>query len=177
MSKLIGVNGYGRSGKDTVAQFLVEDHGFIRIAFADLLKQAVYILNPIVDPIVGFRIQDLVDAYGWEKSKELPEVRQTLQRMGTEVGREMLGPDIWINAAFNQMKDGENYVIPDMRFWNEAERIVSNGGQTVRINRMGVGPVNDHPGEVALDSWHFDHVIDNDGDLDYLRQLADKIVE
>lgn len=177
MGRLIGINGYARSGKDTVANFLVQDHGFVRIAFADLLKQALYKLNPIVDPIVGFRVNDLVDDYGREKAKELPEVRQLLQRLGTEVGRDMLGADIWVDAAFAQMSSDTDYCISDMRFWNEATRIVNNGGITVRINRRGVGPANNHPGEVALDSWHFDYILENDRDLDYLRVLTDKIVK
>lgn len=174
---IIGIGGYARTGKDTFAQFLVQNHGFKRIAFADLLKEVVYTLNPIVDPIIGFRVNDFVDDYGWDYAKEnVPEIRRLLQRMGTEAGRELLGEDIWVDAAFRNMEENENYCIPDMRFPNEAQRIIDNGGLTVRINREGIGPVNNHWGEVALDDWRFDYVINNDGDLDFLREMADKVV-
>lgn len=174
---LIGISGYARSGKDTFAGFLVQDHGFKKIAFADLLKEVVYVLNPIVDPIVGFRVNDFVDDYGWDYAKEnVPEIRKLLQRMGTEAGRNLLGEDIWVDAAFRNMESGTDYCISDMRFPNEAQRIVDNKGLTVRINRTGVGPINNHWGEIALDDWSFDHIVNNDSNLDYLREIADKII-
>jgi hypothetical protein len=38
---IYGLSGWKRSGKDTVANFLVENHGFKRLAFADPLKEGV----------------------------------------------------------------------------------------------------------------------------------------
>jgi hypothetical protein len=42
--KLIGVHGKARSGKDTVARILGDEHGFVRTAFADPLKAASAVL-------------------------------------------------------------------------------------------------------------------------------------
>lgn len=39
--KIIAISGYKRSGKDTSAEILVNDHGFMRVAFADILKDMV----------------------------------------------------------------------------------------------------------------------------------------
>lgn len=39
--KVIAISGYKRSGKDTSAEILVKDHNFIRVAFADILKDMV----------------------------------------------------------------------------------------------------------------------------------------
>lgn len=175
--KLVGISGYAQSGKDTFAQVLVQNYGFTRMAFADLLRQVLYTLNPIVDPIVGFRVHDFVDDYGWDYAKQnVPEIRRLLQRMGTEAGRDLLGEDLWVNAAFATMNPSLDYCIPDMRFPNEAARVVDNGGITVRINREGIVPVNNHPGEVALDNWSFDYVVDNNSTIDYLEEVADSIV-
>ena len=41
---LIGLYGPPRSGKDTVAQFLVEEDGFTRLSFADALRDIAYAL-------------------------------------------------------------------------------------------------------------------------------------
>ena len=38
--KLIGLTGKARSGKDTVANYLFNQHGYTRIAFADPVKLA-----------------------------------------------------------------------------------------------------------------------------------------
>ena len=39
------------------------------------------------------------------------------------------------------------------------------GGQIWRINRINVGPANDHISEVDLDDWAFDGVITNNSDM------------
>jgi len=39
--KVIAISGYKRSGKDTSAEILVKDHNFMRVAFADILKDMV----------------------------------------------------------------------------------------------------------------------------------------
>lgn len=36
--KVIAISGYKPSGKDTSAEILVKDHNFMRVAFADVLK-------------------------------------------------------------------------------------------------------------------------------------------
>ena len=43
---VIGLTGYAGSGKDTLANILVEEYGFTRIAFADKTKEFLYDLNP-----------------------------------------------------------------------------------------------------------------------------------
>ena len=45
---VIGLSGYASSGKDTVAQFLIEEHGFEKIAFADPIRNMLLAMNPIV---------------------------------------------------------------------------------------------------------------------------------
>lgn len=47
--EVIGLSGYARSGKDEAAKVLVDEFGFIRVAFADKLRDVLYALNPIVD--------------------------------------------------------------------------------------------------------------------------------
>ncbi len=46
--KVIGLTGAKRSGKDTVANYLVEHHGFVRLAFADTLKDVLTAMDPIL---------------------------------------------------------------------------------------------------------------------------------
>jgi hypothetical protein len=82
---------------------------------------------------------------------------------------------VWVNAVFGSLNPGIDYCIPDMRFPNEAQRVVDNGGLTIRINRCGIVPVNNHPGEIALDGWDFDYVVENDSDIAYLKQIAEDI--
>lgn len=191
--KLIGLSGYAQTGKDSVAAFLTEQHGYERRAFADTLREALYRLNPWLTAqtetcTTRVRYAELIDARGYEGARRTPycvEIRQLLQRLGTEVGRNMLGEDVWVEAAFRSLgsvkiwhADGspaepgkaltDAYVFTDVRFPNEARAIVDAGGEVWRVERPGFGPVNGHPSETALDDWPFDVRIVNDAGLDRL---------
>jgi len=184
VSSVIGLSGYGRTGKDEVAKILVEQHGYIRVAFADILRAAVYALNPYVcldDDLAAlgvYRLQELVDADGWDYVKvEYPEVRRLLQVMGTEVGRGLIGDNVWVDTAFRGLSVSRKYVFTDCRFVNEAEAIQARGGRVIRITRPGVGPVNSHASEVALDGFTFSDRIENDGTLrDLARKVNDQVL-
>jgi hypothetical protein len=168
---IIGLSGYASSGKDTVAKILIEDYGYTRIAFADPIRDAVYILNPIVKE--GFRVQGLVDSYGWDVAKnEHPELRRLLQVFGSELGREKFGNLFWVNQAMFGIGNADsNIVITDVRFPNEASAIkMYEKAQVWRVTRPGTQPVNTHISETALDSYAFDHTIVNDAGLDDLKQ-------
>lgn len=191
MTRIVGLSGYARSGKDTAAQVLLAA-GWERRSFADRLREFLRALNPIVphgyigtEPSFNtwsepLRVGDLVDAYGWEFAKEeWAEVRELLQRCGTEAGRKVLGEDVWVNATLDDLPDPTKppVVITDVRFPNEARAVKSLGGMVIRVNRPGIGPktASDgtiHSSETALDDWPFDAVIENDGTLEDLRHLV-----
>lgn len=172
-TKVIGLCGYARSGKDAAAQFLVEQ-GWQRLAFADAVRDACYALNPIVahdliwdQPIP---LQDVVDSIGWDRAKvEFEQIRLLLQRMGTEVGRMLLGENVWVDIVARQIYKGQNYVITDVRFPNEVDYIHYLGGKVVRIIRPGVEPVNSHVSDSGIGALETDGVIVNDGTLEDLR--------
>jgi hypothetical protein len=166
--KILAFTGFAGSGKDSVAQQFVKNDGYERIGFADSLKQILYALNPRIelfnDDFIGhWHIKNIVDIKGWDEAKKEPEIRQLLQRLGTEGGRVALGEDIWVKTLFNS-PHGARIVIPDVRFKNEADEISRRGGTVVRIIRPGVGPVNDH----ASDQINFeaDYTLVNDGTLE-----------
>lgn len=184
--RIIGLSGYARSGKDTVAGIINRLYGHQQISFAAKLKELAYDLDPIVS-ITNFgrdqgRLAEMVDNLGWEKSKECEEVRRLLQVLGTKV-REHLGSDIWVLAAMQGLRIGApgssrlGYVFSDVRFPNEADEIQRRGGSVLRIVRPGVEPVNPHVSETALDAWDFDGFIHNDKTLDDLEDTVRKVLE
>jgi len=160
----IGLAGWARSGKDTVADYLVESHGYTKMSFAAPMKEAMYRLNPriTVNKITNTALRVGIDVYGWDGIKERsPDVRGLLQRFGTEVGREMFGSDFWVNAAIKQIPDGAKAVFSDVRYPNEADAVRKLGGKVWRVLRPGVEAANDHASEHALNDYQFDKVIDN----------------
>lgn len=178
---VLGLSGYAKAGKDTVGQVLVDEFGFTRLSFADKLRDVLYAVNPMIprsgDPddfwLGTMRLQELVDELGWQDAKLANyEIRQLLQRTGTEAGRVILGDNLWVDAAFSDTDPNGRYVVTDCRFWSEAKGITARGGEIWRIAREGTGPVNDHPSETELDDYPFDQWIVNNGILEELQDCV-----
>jgi len=172
---IIGISGYARSGKDTIADYLVKNYSFDQKSFAAPMKKAMYVLDPIVksDEVGVFRYKNIVDSYGLDLAKDkVPEIRRLLQVFGTEVGRDMFGVNFWVDLVLNNI-NSENTVISDVRFKNEADSIRLRGGQIWRVNRKNISPITGHISEVDLDDYDFDHVINNDLDILDLYKIVD----
>lgn len=173
---IFGLCGYAGVGKDTAARVLVEEFGYKRVAFADPMREALEALDPLIPcpKAPPRRLLRLVDELGWEVVKGDPEVRRLMQQLGTEVGRNIIGQDIWVNLAAREMDD--RTVVTDVRFPNEARLIRGRGGVLVRLDRPGFGPVNEHISDRASANWTYEHHITNDGDVGLLhhkmRELA-----
>ena len=166
--QVIGLSGYGRSGKDTIGSAL-QKRGFVRAAFADRIRESLYALNPLASS--HERVQEIIDRQGWEASKTThPEIRVLLQRLGAEVGRDLLGSDIWVDLTFRSLPDGAKVVVTDCRFPNEAEAIKRIGGEIWRVHRPGTGPANTHESEIALDGYPFQRIFVNDSTVADLHQ-------
>lgn len=174
--QVLGLSGWARSGKDTVADYLVETEGYVKVSFAQPIKDALLALDPMIN--IGGTLAHLSQSSSltWDDLKDLsPDIRPLLQKMGTEVGRNLFGEDFWVEAAISRIPDGSKVVFSDVRFPNEAKAINSLGGEIWRIERAGVGPANDHISEHALNDYSFDRVIKNDADLKDLYYQIEEI--
>lgn len=168
---IIGLTGYAQSGKDTVAKALISQHGFIRIAFADALRDFVYKANPMVDNLAGEPkfVQEYVDTVGWDKAKQNPQIRRILQTTGL-AARESFGADFWVRQALKNVQLTDKIVVTDVRFLNEAEAIKNYrvDAEIWRVQRDGVNAVNGHISETQLDNYTFDRTIYNNGTVEEL---------
>lgn len=167
---IVGITGYARSGKDTLAKSLRLRHGFHRIAFADKLKELALGTDPIIywDELCNMPIHlsTLIAGLGWDRAKEFPEVRQYLQRLGDHC-RNVFGDDVWIRATFpalHALQDaGHHIVYTDVRYPNEAYFIRSKGGLIIKVVRPGVQPANNHVTEKNVDLIQEDVLLYNNG--------------
>jgi len=179
---LIGLSGYARSGKDTAAEAL-SSLGFVRISFADKLREFIYEFNPTVWATNGLNedLRHVIDTWGWDGYKSTiwgDDIRRQLQVLGTECGRKIIGDNIWVDALFDSLSENKKYVIADVRFPNEAIGIRDRGGRMYRIEREGVGPANNHLSEIALDHYEFDGFIHNDGTVEeFEKSVRRKVFE
>jgi hypothetical protein len=123
------------------------------------------------------RLAHAVDKYGWDEIKLFPEVRRLLQVMGSEVGRDLIDPQIWIELTLFNVKNNDKIVISDVRFRNEAEEIKWRHGQIWRISRIQKdAPISIHRSETDMDSWDFDQYISNNGSFQELKDTLEGIM-
>ena len=176
---IIGISGYAQVGKDTVAAYLVEKYGFTRIAFADPIREAVYRLNPKINiaDMRGVSLAVAVDGLGWENVKvDSQDARELLQRMGTEVGREMFGDNFWVDQAIKKASQYKDVVIADVRYPNELEAILGHSGAVWRVVKDGTEAVNRHASESALDEYDFEHILFNNDTKQSLYESVDEFM-
>lgn len=129
MIDLIGITGKARSGKDTLANILVNSYGYKRYAFADPLKKVGEILFGWNEEHSDGQLKENIDpVFGISP-------RQFYQTFGTDFARQTISDDIWIKILKKSLIKNKNVVISDVRFDNEAEFVLSNGGIILHIER------------------------------------------
>ena len=170
MSRLVGLMGKARSGKDTAADYL-QTYGFHRYAFADPMKD-------MLEAVFGdhFRNGDRERPIHWLGKSP----RQLMQTLGTEWGRGCVHPELWILLArgkwdvVNHM--GESLVITDVRFANEAKMITDQGGILIELVRPDAEKVNAHISENNDMSGVARYTIINDGSFADLYSEIDRVM-
>jgi hypothetical protein len=173
---IIGLSGYAQTGKDTIADYLIKNYGFTRVAFADPIRKALYSLNPNINiaDMRGVPLASSVDGMGWDSVKVFsPDARELLQRMGTEVGREIFGENFWVNQAMKKAQEHDRVVFTDVRYPNELAAILEASGTVWRVIKDDVEAVNRHPSETALDDYIFEYIIFNNDTKESLYESVD----
>lgn len=201
---IIGICGFIGSGKDTVADYLVNVHEFRRESFAGTLKDAVAAVFGWDRTMIEGRTKasrewrEQVDPWWSERLGREITPRWVLQVWGTEVCRHGFHDDIWIASLENKLRQvKDNVVISDVRFPNELKAIKNAGGIILRTQR-GPSPAwfgdalldnvngsthmkDKHP-EVHFSEWalvgsEIDQLLDNNGTMDALFGQVDNIVK
>jgi hypothetical protein len=203
---IIGVCGFIGSGKDTVADYLVNFHEYRRESFANSLKDAVaQVFGWDRTMLEGRTAQarewrEQVDPW-WAERLNMPDLtpRLMLQLWGTEVCRAGFHDDIWIASLENKLRNSQdNIVISDCRFPNEIKALRAAGGIIICVER-GIQPhwtsiaVSANRGDLKAQAWlkqegihasetswigtTFDRVLDNNGSIDSLFSQLKSLVQ
>jgi hypothetical protein len=202
---IIGVCGFIGSGKDTIADYLVNFHEFRRESFASTLKDAVASVFGWDRTMLEGRTKEArewreqVDSW-WAERLAMPTLtpRWVLQYWGTEVCRKAFHDDIWIASLENKLRNSKDHVvISDCRFPNEISSIKNAGGKIVWVqrgalpdwyetaidaNRGSNVAINElkmrkiHASETAWVGTEFDLILDNNGTIDDLYNQAKDLV-
>lgn len=175
------------AGKDTVGEYLVKEHGFTRLAFADKLKESVAALfNLRRQEVDDFkdngdflldRVNVLIDI-GNKVQVEF-SWREFLQRYGTEAHRDIFGSNFWVDAILphNFHHSEHKFVVTDARFENELSRIKALRGYNIRIVRPSQTVNSDHASEQLPDESLVDYMIQNTGTMESLLYKVEDMLE
>jgi hypothetical protein len=199
---IISISGLIGSGKDTIADYLVNRYEFRRESWAGTLKDAV-------SSVFGWdrillegktaesrKWRELPDKWWSERLNMEVTPRRILQLWGTDVCRDHYHDDIWIASLENKLrKTNDNVVISDSRFPNELNSVKRLGGITIRVKR-GIDPqwVDDylangitdsfiekyptvHASEYSSVNCQYDHIISNDGSMAELFEQINDLLQ
>jgi len=124
--------------------------------------------------------------------------RKIMQLLGTDAGRHIIHPQIWVSSLMSGYKDKgcygrdlhttqdndrwiskfPNWIITDTRFPNELKAVKDRSGITIMIRREETDHLSgDHASETALDNAEFDHVISNNGTIEDLIKVVKDILQ
>lgn len=176
---IIGLNGRLKAGKDTtygiIKELYEDDYLVTQVSFAKALKSSAA-------ASIGVSVVSLEN---WKGDEEVyftrPDgskftAREYLQWYGTEGHREVFGDNFWVDMALPYTREGQVqkyddaiYVVTDMRFPNEAQRVIDLGGHTVKVVREAETKFSAHPSEQNIDHM-IQYKLDNTGTLDELRE-------
>ena len=161
---LIGFAGRARSGKDTVANFIVAAIGGYRYSLADPIRAMLAPLGvDMSDPYWQARKEESIPALGVSP-------RRMMQTLGTEWGRQLINPDLWLIMAHQRLlQSGPGMVISDVRFDNEAAWIRKHGGWIIHVIRPDTKAVEAHESENGIEVLAEDVQLFNSGTLEELQ--------
>lgn len=185
MTHLIGLAGLMGSGKDAVADILVDMGGYVKYGFGYALRYEIADILKTRECPDDYpdNLRDIAELYYgkpeklWQKPTP-PLMRILLQEHGSEYRRAQ-DPDYWVRQVMEAIFLLPKVVLTDVRFENEYRMVKEDGGEiwlVQRANRPGAS----NEGHVSeqfvktLGPHNVDRVIANDGSLEDLYRKVEE---
>lgn len=169
------------SGKSTVAQLILElQPQRALLPFASPLRA---MLRPLLLS-AGYSHEQTTEALSTPQGKAspltllpgAPTPRRLLQTIGTDWGRDLIHPDLWIHIWLSRARCSAGVIADDVRFSSEAHAIRQLGGSIWAISRPGISDPSGHPSEAGIDPNLIHHRISNDGSINHLRSQIQQLL-
>lgn len=199
---IISISGLIGSGKDSIADYLVNHHGFRRESWAGTLKDAISAIFGWDRTLIEGKTsesrkwRELPDKWWSERLSMNVTPRNILQQWGTEVCRNSYHDAIWIASLEHKLlKTNDDIVISDSRFQNELDSVKRLGGITIRVTR-GESPTwvneylehgktiewtekypNVHASEYSSVGCEYDYIVENNGSIDQLYNTINDLLQ
>jgi len=157
---IIGICGHKQHGKDTIANYFTSYRsGFVQLAFADPLKDAIKVLFNVSDEqLYNPKEKEVVDPR-WNVTP-----RQMMQKLGTFV-RNDFSEDFFVNHLSMRCFGIPRVCISDVRRQNEANFIKERGGIIIKVFRPEMEDSDTHESETDIKNIKEDYFVLNDGNI------------
>lgn len=180
---IIAISGKKQHGKNTVAYIVNKytNNKFKVVAFADKLKDFVCtLINCSRKDLENEDFKNNPLSKEWDylddncvQRKMTPRI--LMQKIGTEGMRDNVHNNVWINGTLCNYNDKCNWIITDLRFKNEFERLKELNAIIIRVNRSNIISNDEHKSEKELDDYKsFDFIIENNSNKE---NLENKVIE
>lgn len=167
--RIVGLAGPIGSGKTLAASMVPGAH---HVQWADPIYRALSAMLDVPEEILRDRAQKERGFY--VGGIELVP-RELLRTLGTEWGRDLVHPDLWVRLTIERIDrlqesiGADTFAICGTRFVNECAAIRDRGGELWWIDRPGLGR-GSHASDRQIGPGDCDRVIRNDGTVDDLRR-------
>jgi hypothetical protein len=183
--QIIAITGKKQHGKDTVGNYLAEKYGYIRLSFADAIKDMLRVSFGFSEEQLNGSQKENVDLF-WKITP-----RQVMQYVGTELFRDKMsaliphvGQNFWVLILKKKIYDRleinpeAKFVIPDLRFQNELDFVNEMGGFTISVVRpeMDNNAFSDHSSETTVEQLKTNINLINSRSIEHLQDLVDQSI-
>lgn len=184
---LLGLVGVERSGKDTIADHLVRNHGFKKYSLASPIRdigklmfgwtdeQLVGSKKDIVDPKTNIKPRDFLTWFGTEICQfaiynNFPQLSEAIPPR-----------TIWANMMHNYIKANirtNPIIVTDIRFKHEAEIFEKMGGILIHVSRKEKETAEQLAKYDLIDliASRINYVFDNNYDLETSEKMINNLI-
>lgn len=165
---IVGICGAAGVGKSTAADYLERRYGFNRRRFAGPIKAMMKAFGLTEAHVDGDLKAEPCELLGGKTP------RQAMQWLGTEWGRDLVCPDLWIRAWAASLPAFGNVVVDDVRFENEAAEIRKRNGMIIMLRGRGGIPGTHISESLPIKP---DLIISNKGSVTELERVLASVVD
>ena len=183
MTLFIGLGHYKRTGKDTFANYLVDELASINPRLKVLKRSFAWKLKQVCHELYGWAGLREPEFYDTREGEVLREVvlpalgkspRQIWVDFGTKAVRDQVYSHTWRDFLF---KDESTYaydvaIVPDVRFPNETNEFEVRNGILIKVVRPGYGPGPNRPDRELLGFQRWSNIVGDAGSVESLRDWA-----
>ncbi len=179
----IGLGHYKRTGKDSFADYLIQalankkcGVSVTKTSFAWKLKQVCFELYAWA----GLRAPEYYETKEGAEFREviLPAIGKSPRAIwidfGTKAVRDQVYERTWLDYLTKSEYPQDVVIVPDVRFGNEFNELLDNGGIMIKVIRPNFSPGPNRPDRALLDETRWSNVIGTSGkmeELDYWAKL------